>query len=219
YRPSLITKSLYIQDELHFADDKARITIGARYSWVTQRNYEIFSNDQRLTPRIAFSYNLSDNATAYVLYDCSFSGQPGVDSLKNPFKPMTAVNAEAGFKKDWLHDKLNTTLCIYRLNRNNMITIVPGPGNNEVQIKQTRVQGIEFDMKGEITKSICVIMNYAFSVFRITKNSGAVKESDNVGSAKHIANAWFNYKMAGHWYVSLGYQWKGNRQCHLPAYH
>src|SRR5205085_9771937 len=52
YRPSLITKSLYIHDELHFADDKARMTIGARYSWVTQRNYEIFSNDQRLTPRI-----------------------------------------------------------------------------------------------------------------------------------------------------------------------
>ncbi|HUQ67753.1 MAG TPA: TonB-dependent receptor plug domain-containing protein [Flavitalea sp.] len=222
YRPSQKGSGLYVHDEIHFCGDKLRLTIAGRYTGLIQRNDDVYSNDKRLTPRLAISYNLPNATTAYILYDCSFTGQPGVDSSMNVFKPLTATNIEGGLKRHWLQDKMNFIISIYRLTRSNMIIILPGFGNKAVQTKQTKTQGIEFDIKGDMSRHIAVIANYSYTVCSITKSSdqsNSGNEADLLGSAKHIANAWINYRIADQWNVSLGYQWQGRRLSHLPDYH
>jgi outer membrane receptor for ferric coprogen and ferric-rhodotorulic acid len=61
----------------------------------------IYSHDKKVTPRAGISFNINHSATVYALYDCTFTGQPGVDSSSNTFKPLTGKSIEAGLKKDW----------------------------------------------------------------------------------------------------------------------
>ena len=214
--------SLYIQDELSFADNKLRLTIAGRYTGLKQNSFGVYTDDKKLTPRVGISFNIYHSATAYALYDCTFTGQPGMDSASNPFKPLTGKSIEAGLKKDWLDNKLNTTIAVYRITRNNIITLIPGTVYNAVQTKQTRTQGIEFDMKGAIGKHINVVMNYAFTKSLITRDVDKSKignEVDGPTFPKHTGNAWINYEITRKWHTSLGYQWQAKRGNGLEDYH
>jgi iron complex outermembrane recepter protein len=56
----------------------------------------------------------------------------------------------------------------------------------------------------------------------ITKDADLSKvgeQPDGAGVPAHIGNAWMSYKTGNKWRASIGYQWQGNRQHDLPAYH
>ena len=214
--------SLYIQDELLFLDARLRFTLAGRYTRLIQNSFGVYSHDKKVTPRMGISFNIHHAATVYVLYDCTFAGQPGIDSSSNSFKPLTGKSIEAGLKEDWLDNKLNTTIAVYNITRNNLITVVPGTLYKAVQDKQTRTQGIEFDMRGAIGKKMDVVMNYAFTKSLITRDadeSKRGKEADGPAFPKHTGNAWINYEIKGKWHTSLGYQWQAKRGNGLEDYH
>ena len=214
--------SLYLQDELHFLDDKLRLTLAGRYTWLVEHSFGDYSHDKKVTPRAGISFNIHHSTAVYALYDCTFAGQPGIDSSSNSFKPLTGKSIEAGLKKDWLDNKLNTTIAVYHITRNNLITVVPGTLYKAVQDKQTRTQGIEFDMRGAIGKKMDVVMNYAFTkslIIRDADESKRGKEADGPAFPKHTGNAWINYEITGKWHTSLGYQWQAKRRNGLEDYH
>lgn len=213
--------SIYIQDELHL-DKKVRTTLAGRYSRLVQHSFGVFSDDKRFSPRIGLSYSIKQEAAAYALYDCSFIGQQGTDSASHPFKPLTGRSVEVGYKKYWLNGKLHTSLSLYQLMRKNLVTYIPGSEIKAVQTKQTRTEGVEVDVKGDITKQFSLVANYAFTKSRITKDldqSKVGEQPDGPGVPMHIGNAWTSYKIGQIWRASLGYQWQGERQHNLPAYH
>ena len=213
--------SIYIQDELHLAGN-IRATFAGRYSRLRQNSFGMYSEDKKFSPRMGLSYTIDLSASAYALYDCSFIGQQGTDSLSHPFKPLTGRSFEVGFKKNWLNGILNTTLSVYQVKRNNLITYIPGPAFKAVQTKQTRTRGVELDIRGDVSKQFSVVANYAFTKAAITKDVDESKigeQPDGPGVPEHIGNLWMNYKICRIWHASLGNQWQGKRQHGLPAYH
>ena len=213
--------SIYFQDELHLGVH-IRATLAGRYCRLLQNSFGVYSEDKKFSPRIGLSYVIGRSASGYALYDCSFIGQQGTDSASHPFKPLTGRSIEAGLKKEWLNGIVNTTVSVYQVKRNNLITYLPGPESKAVQTKQTRTRGIELDIRGDVSKKLSLIANYAFTKAVITKDvdeSKVGEQPDGPGVPEHIGNLWMNYKIASIWRASLGYQWQAKRQHDLPAYH
>lgn len=206
---------LYLQDELGFFNDALRLTLAARYTNVKEVNYGTKSEANRITPRIGLSYSINENMSAYALYDQAFVPQAGLFRDGTTATPLTGDNIEVGLKKDWLGGKWNTTLSLYNINKNNEITGDPDLTDNpngkySILLGKTRVQGIEFDLKGEIVKGFNAIFNYAFTENKFTETTAAKKKGDRVpGYAKHTANGWLNYTFSDNILEGFGLSFGG----------
>lgn len=195
--------SAYLQDELGFFNNKLRLTLAGRYTYVNQSAYGANAETaKKVTPRIGLSYSIDKNTAVYAVYDQSFLPQSGI--LRNGEKnlPLTGTNYEAGIKKDWLDGKWNTTVSVYRILKQNELAADPTNTAGEsysIVIGEKRAQGIEFDLRGEITSGLKLIANYAYTDGKVTKvapgvTSVAVGEVVP-GFAKHTANAWLSYTL------------------------
>lgn len=187
---------LYLQDELGFLNDALRLTVAARYTNVKENSYGTKTEANRITPRVGLSYSIDDNTSAYALYDQAFSPQSGLFRDGTTAKPITGNSMEIGFKRDWFSGKWNTTLSLYNINKNNAITNDPSDptGVFSIFLGKTRVQGVEFDLKGEITRGFNAIFNYAFTENKFTETTPKATKGELVpGYAKHTINGWLNY--------------------------
>ncbi|WP_053082663.1 TonB-dependent siderophore receptor [Chryseobacterium angstadtii] len=190
---------LYLQDELGFLDDKLRLTIAARYTNVKENNYGTKSVADKVTPRIGISYSIDESMSVYGLYDQAFVPQAAIFRDGSTVKPITGNNMEIGVKKDWLGGKWNTTISAYNIIKNNATVNDPANSPSEqfsILLGKTRVQGVEFDLKGEITRGFNTIFNYAFTENKIVESNDPQNNPEGKrvpGYAKHTVNGWLNY--------------------------
>ncbi|WP_165023225.1 TonB-dependent siderophore receptor [Dysgonomonas sp. ZJ279] len=212
--------SAYVMDEIGLIDNKLKISAGLRLTQsdadFNQYGEETEASDWVLTPRLGANYLLTNSFSVYGLYDNSFIPQAGIAYDKTPLKPIRGVSFEAGLKKDWNNKALSTTLSFYHITRSQ--NIVKDPVSNDFyQSGENESQGIEFDLRGRIVKGLDVIINYAYTDSKITKDD---KNPGMVGMAtpnriRHIQNSWLNYelpfKALKDFSLSLGYQYMAGR--------
>ncbi len=190
---------LYLQDELGFLDDKLRLTLAARYTNVKENNYGTKSEADKITPRIGISYSIDENTSVYGLFDQAFVPQAAIFRDGSTVKPITGNNLEVGVKRDWFGGKWNTTVSVYNIIKNNATVADPANSPSEqfsILLGKTKVQGVEFDLKGEIVKGFNAIFNYAFTENKVTESNDPVNNPVGMrvpGYAKHTANGWLNY--------------------------
>ncbi|MDJ1484036.1 TonB-dependent receptor [Cytophagaceae bacterium YF14B1] len=195
---------LYFQDELGFWENRIRLTLAGRYTYVKDISYGTSVDGEKFTPRIGLSGSINPETSVYALYDQSFLPQTGlIRSGKQP-KPITGNNVEFGLKRDWFNGKWNTTIAAYKIIKNNGLT--PDPSNvtgstqYSIETGQTQTKGIELDIRGELARGLSLVANYAYTDSKITKSNDTLvvgnREGDVVpGFAKHNANAWLSYKV------------------------
>lgn len=190
--------SAYVQDELGFLDEKLRLTLAGRYTYVKSNSYGTIISKRQFTPRVGLSYSFDENSSVYALYDKTFVPQNGVRRDGKGIKPITGNNMEVGAKKLWFGGKLNTTLSVYRIIKNNLLASDPNNAAGEpyvVEVGQTRDQGIEFDVQGEIFQGLNIVANYAYNESEVTKSSSEYEKGSSLpGGAKHTINANLVYK-------------------------
>lgn len=214
--------AFYVQDELGFFDNRLRLTLAGRYTTLKTGNpYEGNYKDNKITPRAGLSWSINKNTAAYFLYDQSFLENFGQDWQGKSFDPVEGNNVELGVKRDWLNGKWNSTVSIYEITRNNVLTADlahpnPAGGFYMRQSGQQKTKGVEVDIKGQIVRGLDVIVNYAFTEAKVTKDSDPKVIGNQVaGSSKHVHNTWINYRVdrgaLSGFGVSLGYQYQAKR--------
>lgn len=194
---------LYLQDELGFWNNKLRLTLAGRYTYVTQSEWGGASySAKHITPRIGLSYSIDKHSAVYALYDQAFIPQSGRLANGGNVKPITGSNMEFGIKRDWAGGNWNTTLALYRILKEHELTADPNSAPTSglsIELGQKRSQGIEFDLRGRIANGLNLIANYAYTDSKLTKVAPgvtSVKVGDDVPAyVKHTANAWLNYKI------------------------
>ncbi|OXA80956.1 iron complex outermembrane recepter protein [Flavobacterium aquidurense] len=217
----------YVQDELGFFQNKLRLTLAARYTWISQASWGGAPiADNHITPRVGISYSVTESLALYGLYDQAFTPQSGIIKSGESVKPLTGNNVEFGVKKDWFDGSWSTTLAAYSILKKNELTSDPAntPGEQySVVLGEKRAQGIEFDLRGKIFDGLNLIANYAFTESIVNKVDPAVSAATGImvgdivpGYSKHVANAWLNYtvqsgKIKG-FGVSLGGTFLDGRQ-------
>lgn len=212
--------AFYAQDELGFLDNALRLTVAGRYTTLKTSNVYNANpfKDSKFTPRLGLSWSINQNTSVYALRDESFNENYGTDSNLNTFDPQTGTNYELGFKRDWMNGKWNSTFALYQITNNNVVT--PDPGNSmfSIQSGQQKIKGFEADIKGEIFRNLDVVINYAFTEGKTTKNETDPSSvgSQLSGTSKHVQNTWLNYKIDNGALngigLSLGYQYQVDRK-------
>ncbi len=215
--------SVYIQDELGFFEDRVRLTLAGRFTDLKQSNYGGKPQTaQHFTPRVGLSVSLDKTSTVYALYDQAFIPQTGILANGGEVQPITGNNTELGVKKEWDNGRWVTTASVYRILKNNELIADPNSAPTSglsIELGQKVAQGIEFDLRGYITKNINLVANYAFTdakMLKVAEGITTLKEGDIVpGFAKHTANAWFTYRAQSGalkgFGISAGGTWLGGR--------
>jgi iron complex outermembrane receptor protein len=188
--------ALYVQDEIHFLDDKLRLTLAGRYTSTDDNSYTKNTISDKFTPRVGLSYSINSNTSAYAVYDQAFIPQAGATYEGKAFDPLTGDNMEVGVKREWLNGQWTATVSAYQIIKNNVLTGDPQHQNFSIQIGETKTRGIEFDIRGQLVDGLDVTMNYAFTDGKVTKDTDDTQVDKQLpGTDKHIANAWVNYRI------------------------
>lgn len=207
---------LYVQDELRFLNDRIRLTLAGRLTSARDSQYGSGTDETVFTPRVGASVSLNKQTSVYALYDQAFVPQAGIDRNGRSFDPITGNNMEAGLKKDWAEGRWNTTVAVYKITKNNVLTTDPTNPNFSTQLGQTQASGVEFDLRGEIVQGMNLVLNYAYTDAKISEDT----REENVGMpvpgfSRHVTNAWLSYRLQQSGLkglgLSLGYQWELDR--------
>ncbi|MCC4228493.1 MULTISPECIES: TonB-dependent receptor [Zunongwangia] len=218
--------SYYLQDQLGFFDDALRLTLAGRYTEFKSSAYGVTSDDKVFTPRVAVSYSILDNLVIYGMYDQSFLPEQGTNRFGDAFDPVTAEDIEGGLKFEFLNGKWNATATYFDIHKDKFLVADPEDANYSLQVDtDITSRGFEFDTRGEITKGLNLILNYAYT---------NVEDADGnpiAGFSKHITNGWLDYTFQNQnlkgFGISLGYQyqvdrsswvWGADGQTDLPDY-
>lgn len=200
---TLRSTSIYVQDELGFFENRLRLTLAGRYTDLQQAYAGPANKAQHFTPRVGLSFSVNKQTAVYALYDQAFVPQSGLLSNGKKVQPITGNNMELGIKRQWLNGKWSTGLTGYRIIKNNELIADPSKAPTSglsIELGQKMVEGIEFDLRGTITRGLTVVANYAYTnskVLKVAEGVTAIKEGDLVpGFAKHTANAWLTYRVS-----------------------
>ncbi len=215
YRQSYV--GYYAQDEINMFRDKLRLTLAGRFTKASNLDpYSGTIEASKFTPRVGLSYSIDKNTSAYAVYDQAFVPQAGSDILGNNFKPVTGDNVELGVKREWFGGNWVTSLSLYQITKNNVLTADPNNVNFSVQLGQTVTKGIEFDLRGQITDNLNLTANYAYTDGVVTKDTDPNKVDISIpGISTHLANTWLTYRLSQGslkgFGLSLGAQYQGGR--------
>lgn len=199
--------ALYAQDEIRLLDDKLRFTLAGRYTSTGDEDpYSGKVTAGKFTPRIGVSYSLNKNTSVYAVLDESFIPQAGASYTGKKFDPITGTNKEIGLKREWLDGRWTASVAAYQITKNNVLTADPVNQFFSVQLGQTKTQGIEFDVRGQILTGLDVTMNYAYTDGKVTKDTENQQVDRQLpGTDKHIANAWLSYRVPSGAVQGLGF--------------
>lgn len=232
YLTNISYTGVYVQDEIRMLEEKLRLTLAGRYTHavtVGKTNLAQIS-DNAFSPRVGLSYSILKDFTAYTLYDQSFLPQGGQDYEGNNFKPVRGNNIEFGLKKDWFDGKWNMTAAVYQITKENVLTADPRantqlsagppptfyPANIRVQSGEQRFKGLELDIAGEILSGLNLILNYAYTEAKVSKDNVATNLNKPVpGSVKHITNGWLSYRYKKEGSLLNGFGLTGGYQIQL----
>ncbi len=190
--------ALYAQDEIRLLSDKLRLTLAGRYTSTGDEDpYSGKVNAGKFTPRVGVSYSLNKNTSVYAVIDESFIPQAGASFDGKKFDPITGTNKEIGLKREWLDGRWTASVAAYQITKNNVLTSDPQHQYFSIQLGQTKTQGLEFDVRGQLFTGLDVTMNYAYTNGKITKDTENQQVDRQLpGTDKHIANAWISYRVS-----------------------
>lgn len=211
YLTNVSYTGVYLQDEIRMFEEKLRLTLAGRFTHAVTvgKTNSAQISDNAFSPRIGLSYSITKDFSAYSLYDQSFLPQGGQDYEGDNFKPVRGNNIEFGLKKDWFDGKWNAVAAIYQIQKENVLVTDPRAGtqlsagppitlyptNIRKQVGQQRFRGVELDITGEIVNGLNLILNYAFTEAKNTKDSNPLYVGRPVaGSVRHITNGWLSYR-------------------------
>lgn len=229
----LSTFSAYAQEQLDIGI--LQLVGGVRYDRFDLEARDLVTGfqgarvDERWSPRFGAILKPMDNLSLYASYAESFLPQSGdqftsLTAQDQGLEPEKFENLEAGVK--WaVQPKLLLTAAIFRLDRSN--TKAPDPANPSQVILagESRVEGIELGLAGEVMPNFNVNLAYSYMDGEITATTtGAVAGTALQQLPKHHAGAWARYDFTRTLGFGLGlvHQSKQfvslNHQVVLPAF-
>lgn len=104
---------------------------------------------------------------------------------------------EAGFKSDWLDNRLRLNFTYFNiLNSNTSYGVYDETGKNVLYYDNAgdvRRDGIEIELSGRILENLQIMTGYSYTNPRYKNSPAYVEGSSPINTAKHTANGWIHY--------------------------
>ncbi|WAC73095.1 TonB-dependent siderophore receptor [Roseateles sp. SL47] len=167
------------------------------------------------TPRLGAVWQFAPNQSIYAQYQDAVSTNNGRDTVTGAALPAERGRQfEVGHKVELLDGKLSSTLAVYELtkrNRSGQVPIDEAPYYNIVTVGKARSRGLEWDLSGQVSRSVSVIASYAYTDTRVLEDpSYEGKRLTNV--ARHAGSVWARYAIDSQWSTGAGVFAQGQRE-------
>lgn len=189
------SKSVYAQDQIDLSA-QWKLLVGVRYdkydqSLLNNNNGKTVAQSLSATsPRAGLVYQPSKTISLYATASKSFRPNSGVSRAFESFPAEKGKSAEVGAKYDSADGKISSTLAIYKITKNNVLTFDPvDPNNFSIAAGEVQSKGVEFDLGGEIAAGLRLSAAYAFTDAKVTQDNQAYlvgRQTANV--PRHSAN-------------------------------
>jgi catecholate siderophore receptor len=180
------------------------------------------------SPRASLVIKPTSRQTYYLSYGTSFD--PSAEALTLTTKtadlgPVKAKSFEAGAKSEWLHGSLLLTQAVFRTEVDNAQTNDPDNPTITVLNGNERVDGLELQAIGRLTRHWELFSGYTYLDGR-TLASGTAAYFGKVmpNTAHNQLNLWTEYELPGGWEIGGGGNWLSHRfadsgeSAYVPAY-
>ena len=197
----------FVMDQVRFSEQWQAVA-GARWDaidYTDDLNSVLDRKDGELSPTLGVVYAPTSHASYYVSYGSSFS-PPSARVISEVREPERARQYEAGTKMSWLEGKLQGTLSVYRITRDNIA--IPDANGFTQQQGDQRSQGVEVDLTADLSRGLRAFFSYAYNDSELTEFTeqivigvdpntflpifGTVDRSENAPAfaPRNIMNAW-----------------------------
>lgn len=205
--------------------DKLHIIAGGRYtSWKRDYYWDRDLKDgaagssdslkrNRFIPYAGITYDITPKQSVYAAYTSIFKQTMNRDQNDNLLPPIMGRNYEIGWKGEWNEGRLNTSVALYRTDKdNNNQRVNARPHAYWVPLNQSS-RGLDAEISGSLTDRWQVYAGYTFnrSTNRnsIAGNVASRQQGYNFSShtPKHMFRLYTSYVLPvdeGRWTVGLG---------------
>ncbi|GAA4050839.1 TonB-dependent receptor [Parerythrobacter jejuensis] len=210
----LSTFSAYIQDQLSIGGH-VEIVAGLRYERFDLETVDALTGtpgnrvDEEVSPRVALILKPQENISFYASYAESFLPQAGdqfflISPTNATFEPEKFTNYEIGAK--WsVKPGLLATASIFRLERSNTRATDPNNTGLTVLTGESRTEGFEINLIGEITPDWHANLGYTYLDGEITSASSFGVQGQRLQQLpKHQISAWNRFDLSERFAVGLG---------------
>lgn len=173
--------------------DSLKLIAGARVSWYDYENTttiissgavttNTINEDAVFTPYAGVVYDVNDTISAYASYTSIFQPQYNFGRDGSLLDPITGTNIEAGLKGEFFGERLNGTLAVFQVTRDNVASRLSGVSycNPTVLacwegVDGVQTRGFEVELSGFITDNWLLTGGYTYAVSKYTEgpSSGA----------------------------------------------
>ena len=157
----------YFQDQIDLSD-QWKILVGVRFDDFSQKITNRLSNtvnkseETAVSPRFGLTYEASDKVSIYASYAEGFRPNSGADVNGNSFNPEQSQSYELGVKFSSFHQRLNTTIALFRMEKSNILTADPVNSGESAALGGAESEGIEIDITGELSDTVSLMLSYAY---------------------------------------------------------
>ncbi|MDH4869625.1 TonB-dependent siderophore receptor [Pseudomonas sp. BN515] len=224
--------ALNLQDQIDFGGGWKGL-IGARFEHFEQsalNRTTSVRNDQHkdsLTLRSGLLYQLTPEIGLFA--NAATSVKPNaIGSQGTVFEPEKGLGKEAGLKLALLEGRLGTTVALFHIDKENVLTADPNEPGQNIAAGRARSQGLDLQVSGQLTDALRIIGAYAYIDAEVTKDNVLPEGSRLLGIPEHSGSLLAVYELQdGHLRgsdVGAAFNHVGDRsgqagsQFELPAY-
>ena len=203
----------YIQDLMTIIDP-VKLLVGGRYDLASlDTESRTFADGTRtrssfdegvFTPRVGLVVQPIPAVSLYASYTTSFNPLTGTTFDGAGFEPERGVQYEAGVKLELLGGKLSSTIAVYDLTKENVLTPDPANPGFSIQEGEQRSRGVEVDVAGEVLPGLRLIATYAYTDAEITKSNAGNEGNRPANVPAHSGSVWGVYEFREGFLKGLG---------------
>ncbi|MCU0416009.1 MAG: TonB-dependent receptor [Cytophagaceae bacterium] len=227
----------YIQDQISIGE-KIKVLLGGRlesHNFKTDY-FDLVSKQEtsrdslsatQFLPRVGLVYQPIKDIAFYYSYSEGFQPQWASNIAGGgPFTPERSRQHEVGVKKEWLENRLLTTIALYHIQKYDVLAPDPTDTNGLrlVQISNVYSKGIELSVQGKVSKELNVIANYSYNEARTPGDSGydGFPAGWFPNAPNHNGNIWMKYTFSKGIFknvgIGSGINYVGKRTTYTPGF-
>jgi iron complex outermembrane recepter protein len=157
----------YIQDQITLSD-RLQVRLGLRYDnfdfvlFNRANNTIARRKDDRVSPQFGIVYEASDAVSLYAAYGSGVRVNEAITPSLSAVAPETSKSFEIGTKLSFFDDKLNATIALFNLKKNNVLAAdLANPGFS-LPIAAARSRGLEVDVAGTLPGDVNIAFSYTY---------------------------------------------------------
>lgn len=162
--------------------------------------------DRDLALQAGLVYLPFQNTSLYTNYAESFLPQStSTIDRGGPFQPEAGRQLEFGAKREWLNNRVSSTLSFFDIRRRNILVVDPNsPSAFLIPIGEVASRGIELDIIGKLNDRTNITANYAYLDAKVTEDTNLNRVGRrNENAPRNAANVWVYYQLP-FWNLSAG---------------